>query len=684
MSTLATPGTVTTAPAGAPASAPRFLRRLLRRPVAVVCLCYLTLLVAVAIVAPIAMPWVAHQQAGNLAAVSQTPSGSHLLGTDSLGRDELERLLVGTRVTMFAVAEALLVLLALGVPLGLVAGYIGGATDRVVTWLGDLTFSMPALIVVLVVLTVFPANTLAAMVTLGALASPFLMRVVRSATLPIREELYVAAAQVAGLSRRYIISRHVLPRVVGPIIVQASLFAGGALLAQTGLAYLGLLIRPPAPSWGGMLSDGIQNIVLQPWLIWPPGVFTALTILAFGLFGDAVRDATTETWQAPPLRSRRLRRLRRAHAGEMPRCDRRPNRAPDLGGNPDSADSRLAKVGDASADTPLERKAHPGPPSILRVEHVAVSFPSSGGPVPAVQDVSFDVAAGETVGIVGESGCGKTLTALSILGLLPGGAELAGGRIIFDGQDLARFDAKGLRGLRGKEIALISQEPTISLNPAFRVGWQIAHCVRLHQGVSRRVARKRAVELLARVRLPDPEATACRYPHELSGGMAQRVAIARALAGNPKLLIADEPTTALDVTIQAEILDLLRELQQDRGMAILLVTHDWGVVADICDRAIVMYAGQVVERAELEPMFAEPLHPYTKALLASNPYNRDAALLPTIPGNVPSPGDWPQGCHFHPRCSYATVECGERAIPLEMLRGGRETRCINHEELVTG
>jgi peptide/nickel transport system permease protein len=596
----------------------------------------------VAIFAPILLPHVAQEQAGDLLKVRQGPSWDHPLGTDSLGRDVLNRLLVGTRVTMIGVAEALVVALALGVPLGLAAGYLGGWFDRVVGWLTDLTFSMPGIAIVLVVLSVFPQSMFAGMVTLGVLVAPGLGRIIRSATLPIREELYIAAARVSGLSRPYIIGRHVLPRIAGAVIVLGSLFAAAALLAQTGLAYLGLIVTVPEPSWGGMVGDGIQAIVLQPWLIWPPGIAMTLTIVAFGLLGDAVRDATAESWSAAPVRRKRRPRP----VATRPRAD-------------------------SASD------------ALLSVEDLTVAFPSPGGPVKVVEDVTFEIAAGETVGLVGESGCGKTVTAMSLLGLLPGNGEITGGRIMFDGRDLASLPEGQLRRVRGRHIGLISQEPMVSLNPAFRVGWQLALSVRMHHGLSRRAARARVIELLRRVHLPEPELVARRFPHELSGGMAQRVAIARALAGEPKLLIADEPTTALDVTVQAEILELLRELQREREMAVLLVTHDWGVVADLCDRAIVMYAGQVVEQAALTPIFREPRHPYTEALLASNPHHApESEELPTIPGGVPKPGAWPEGCHFHPRCSYATAECRERPIPLERPAAERETRCIHHEQLM--
>jgi peptide/nickel transport system permease protein len=639
---------VAAAPAGPSSwsmSSPRFIRRLLRRPVAIVCCAYLVAVIAVAIVAPIAMPWVRTENAGNLLAVNQGPSLEHLLGTDTLGRDVLDRLLVGTQVTVLGVVEALIVVLLLGVPLGLAAGYLGGGPDKVVTWLADLTFSVPGIVIIIVVLSVFPQNMLAGMVAFGVLAAPALMRVVRSATLPIREELYIQAAQVSGLSRPYILTRHILPRISGVVIVQASLLAAVALGVQTGLAFLNLLVAAPAPSWGGMVANGTSVLLLHPWLIWPPGIAIALTSLALCLLGDAVRDATTEAWSAPPGRAASKERARRV-------------RQPSTGTA-------------AGRDRPF-----------LSVEKLSIVFSSPAGTARVVDDVSFDVGEGEAVGIVGESGCGKTVTMSAILGLLPGNGRIDEGHIWFSGRDLARLSEAELRRARGREIALVSQEPMIGLDPAFRVGWQLQEAVRLHLGLPRGEARARAVQLLASVHLPGPETVARRYPHELSGGMAQRVAIARALAGEPKLLIADEPTTALDVTVQAEILELLRELQASRKMAVLIVTHDWGVVADICDRVVVMYAGQVVERSELTEMFRAPLHPYSKALLASNPHHApNTDRLPTIPGTVPQPGSWPTGCRFHPRCNYATPTCASGTIPLEEPAQGHETRCIHHGQL---
>ena len=637
-------------PTSGVAGSAHLIRRLLVRPSALSCIAYLALLVGVAIVAPLVLPGVAHQQAGDLYAIRQGPSWHHLLGTDSVGRDVLDRLLVGTQSAMIGVAEALVVTLVLGVPWGLTAGYLGGRLDQASNWVANLAFAMPALIIALVVLTVYPGSMLAAMVTIGVLSAPFLMRVVRSATLLIREEPYISAAQVSGLSRPYIIRRHVLPRIAGPIMIQAALLAGGALLAQAGFAYLGLLGQPPAPTWGGMLNDGLNSILLDPWLIWPPGVVITLTVLALGMLGDAIRDVSAETWMAPVRRSRRR---------------------PVVSG----------RAGQASTPEPAQE----GRRALLKVDGLGVGFPApSKAMVSVVEDVSFDIKVGETVGLVGESGCGKTVTAMSVIGLLPGTGQVTGGRIMFDGRDITALPERDLRRLRGSEIGLVSQEPMVSFNPVFRVGWQLTHLFRIHHGLSRRAAHQKAIELLERVRLPDPESVARRYPHELSGGMAQRAAIARALVGDPKLLIADEPTTALDVTVQAEILDLLRDLQRDRGMAVLLVTHDWGVVADLCDRAVVMYAGQIVERGNVRQIFRGSLHPYTRALLASNPHAADgASVLPTIGGAVPKPGEWPQGCHFHPRCDFATKACREQAVGLEHPADGSETRCIHYGQLLS-
>ena len=340
-----------------------------------------------------------------------------------------------------------------------------------------------------------------------------------------------------------------------------------------------------------------------------------------------------------------------------------------------------------TAVVPLETAPRALATGLLAVEALRVQFATAKGWLTVVDDVGFSVGPGETVGLVGESGCGKTVSALAIMGLLPQrGAQIASGSVQFAGEELTGLSNREMRRIRGNEISMIFQEPMTSLNPAFTVGNQIAESVRLHRDVSRRAAWQRAIEMLDLVGISDARRRVHDYPHLFSGGMRQRAMIAMALACEPKLLIADEPTTALDVTIQAQVLDLMRSLQERLGMAMLFVTHDLGVVADICDRVVVMYAGQVVEQAPVADLFARPNHPYTAALLASMPQAVAlASRLHVIPGEVPSPDRLPAGCRFHPRCEFAADRCREAAVPLTAGPvSDTLVRCVRHEELQLG
>ena len=298
---------------------------------------------------------------------------------------------------------------------------------------------------------------------------------------------------------------------------------------------------------------------------------------------------------------------------------------------------------------------------LLEIRGLRTHFDTEDGVARAVDGVSLTVDEGETLGVVGESGCGKSVTALSILRLLPEPpARFAGGEILYKGADLLKVTDREIRKVRGNEIAFIFQEPMTSLNPVFTVGNQIAETVRLHRGLNRREARAESIEALRRVGIPSPERRIDEYPHQLSGGMKQRVMIAMALSCNPSLLIADEPTTALDVTIQAQILDLLHGLRTDGGMGLILITHDLGVVAEVADRVAVMYAGKIVEKASVGDLFNHPQHPYTVGLFRSLPaLGKRRGRLQAIPGNVPSPLDFSEGCRFRERCTFATDKCGE-------------------------
>ncbi|TVS16451.1 MAG: ABC transporter ATP-binding protein [Gammaproteobacteria bacterium] len=320
---------------------------------------------------------------------------------------------------------------------------------------------------------------------------------------------------------------------------------------------------------------------------------------------------------------------------------------------------------------------------ILEVEDLGVEFLTDHGWVRVVDGVSFSVGEGETLGLVGESGSGKTVTSLSVMQLIPvPPGRISGGSIRFAGRELVGMSEPQLEDIRGDDIAMVFQESMTSLNPAFTIGEQICEVVRRHRGCSRREARDRAVEVLELVQIPDPRSRLGAFPHEFSGGMRQRAAIAMALACDPKVLIADEPTTALDVTVQAQVLDLLRSLQQRFGMAILFVTHNLGVVADLCDRVAVMYAGRIVETATVFDLFESPQHPYTEGLLQAMPQlGERGKRLAAIPGTPPMPWQMPTGCRFHPRCPYAETACTEQDIPLRALAGDRHVRCRRVEEL---
>jgi peptide/nickel transport system ATP-binding protein len=319
---------------------------------------------------------------------------------------------------------------------------------------------------------------------------------------------------------------------------------------------------------------------------------------------------------------------------------------------------------------------------LLRVEDLTVSFRSRHGRVNAVEGVSFDIEAGQTVGLVGESGSGKTVTSLAILGLVQSQGGRVTGSVNFEGRELVGMKEKELEDVRGNRVGMIFQQAIRSLDPAFTVGEQIAETVRRHRDVTRKEAWARAVEMLDRVRIPRAAERASEYPHTFSGGMCQRVMIAMALSCEPVLLIADEPTTALDVTVQSHVLDLIREIQDDTGIAVLFISHDLGVIAEMANRVVVMYAGEVVEQSSIENVFVRPRHPYTSGLLGAIPAIGQGRRLVDIPGNVPPPGLAPPGCRFHPRCPHFELgRCDEIHPPLDLV-GPTEVRCVRAEEIV--
>ncbi|WP_456284768.1 dipeptide/oligopeptide/nickel ABC transporter permease/ATP-binding protein [Microbacterium sp. JZ70] len=547
-------------------------RRLIRNPLGLASLVLLGAIVLLSVLSP----WLAPHDPNlvDLGSAFDSPNAAHWLGADSAGRDVLSRLLSGGRLTILGAGITLIVAVVVGLTSGLIAGFYGGWFDTASDLTTSLVMALPNMMILLAVRVVVGPSLWTTMAIFGVLISPSIYRLVRSGVRQVRNELYVDAARVSGLSDSRIIARHILFVVRAPIIIQSAIIAGIAIAIQSGLEFLGLGDQT-VPTWGVMLSEAFRNLYISPLLILWPGLAIALTIGSLVLFGNALRDALEDRPTAPRWR------------GATKGAKRSPE---DL----------------------------PGEDIVLSVRGLTVGYPEGSDRLKTViQDVTFDVRRGEIVGLVGESGSGKTQTAWSILGLLPRGAVVEAGSIMHDGVEMLGDGGRAQRALLGKRIAYVPQEPMSNLDPLFTIGHQLIAPMRKHLGITKAEARKRAIELLARVGIKDPERTMRAYPHEVSGGMAQRVLIAGAVSCDPDLIVADEPTTALDVTVQAEILELLRSLRNERGLSMLLVTHNFGVVADLCDAVVVMRGGEVVEHGSAEEVLLAPQHSYTQSLLAS-------------------------------------------------------------------
>ena len=569
------------------------------------------------------------------------PSGAHWLGQDEFGRDVLSRLLWGARVSLAIAGASATAACLLGTALGLAGGYLGWVVELLALRGADVVLCFPPLLLALLVVTILGpgASTLIPILTLVFL--PGFVRVVYAGALSVRSHEYVDAMRVLGSGRLRIMVRTILPNIAGPILVQFSLAAAAAVVLESGLSFRGLGVLPPAPSWGLMIAAARSTMTQAPLLLLWPCLALSLTILSMNALCDALRDATD------------------------------PHRAPD----------RLRHRWLASLAPGLlpERGA------LLDVRGLTIEIETPAGPVQPVRDVSLRVDQGETLAVVGESGSGKSLTGLAVMALLPPVARVTTGAVWMEGQDVARLGESGLRRLRGNRMAMVFQDPLSSLNPVHRIAAQIAEAIHAHRDLPANATRANATRqrveaLLHRVGIPDPARRARSFPHELSGGMRQRAMIAIGIANDPKLLIADEPTTALDVTIQAQVLDLLAGLRRDHGMGVLLITPSLPVVAEIADRVAVMYAGEIVEHGQVSDVLAHPLHPYTIALLRSVPAE-DGTLPESIPGTVPPPHDLPSGCVFAPRCRFLVAACEAGRPSLVMAHPAHGTRCIRWRDL---
>ena len=582
-------------------------KRILKNPMGLIAVVILSVLILVAIFAG----WIAPfgENAANIGKTLASPDAVNLLGTDSAGRDTFSRLVFGAQTTLLSALLCAAVAIAIGLPAGLIAGYYSGPFDSAANWVVNVLMALPGIIVLLTIRAAFGPSVWISMIAFGILISPGYFRLTRTAVQSVRNELYVDAARVSGLSDTRIITRHIFSVVRAPIIIQTAIVCGVAISIQSGLEFLGLG-DPTVATWGVMLSEGFTNVYLTPILLLWPALAIGLAVGALVLLGNAVRDALEDR-----------EKVTVSKRNDPPTVALQMQRGP------------RKKTANVEAGT----EKH-----LVKVSHLAIGYPQANGTLkPVVNDVSFTVDRGEVLGIVGESGSGKSQTAFSILGLLPQEARIISGSIQFDGEYTVApgedtVNQSRLAELRGKRISYIPQEPMSNLDPAYTVGSQLVGPMVKVLGISKAEAKKRALKLLSDVGIVDPMRTFKAYPHEVSGGMAQRVLIAGAISCEPDLIIADEPTTALDVTVQAEVLDLIRDLQKRLGVGVILVTHNFGVVADLCDRVVVMQAGRLVEGGGVRQILGTPQDPYTITLLDSMLENKTPMTMLVSQGGTKS------------------------------------------------
>jgi peptide/nickel transport system permease protein len=616
-----------------------FLRLLARNRLALaggIVLCIVVLLAVVTPLLPLQPPNVTNTADRFLPPFSE----GHLLGTDHLGRDLLSRLLHGTRLSLAVGFAAAIIAATLGTAIGIIAGYAGGRTDNVIMRGVDMLMAFPYILLALAIVAALGPGLVNALIAVAVVNVPFFARNIRGITVGIAHKEFVDAARLAGLGPVRIVTTEILPNVIPVVVIAMSTTIGWMILETAGLSFLGLGSQPPQADLGSMLGEARSALITNPHTSVVPGLMILIIVMSINLLGDGVRDALD-----PRLKSGALSRPMAATL-----VDRRE------------------PVPEAEGD------------GVLALQDLRTEFRVRDRVYRAVGGVSLSVGPGECLGIIGESGSGKSVTALSITGLVasPPGV-ITGGAVRFNGEDLIGAKYRRLRQIRGNRIAYIFQDPLATLHPLMRVGDQLVEAIQVHHSVSDREARTRALDLLRSVRIPNIESRIDSYPHEMSGGMRQRVGIAMALANDPDVIIADEPTTALDVTVQAQILSLLSDLRRERRLAIVFITHDFGVVAQLCDRVAVMYAGRIVEEGVTDRVLANPAHPYTARLIACVPeLGQGRRKLEAIPGLPPPVNDLPPGCAFAPRCHKARSECSEGEIPL-FREGDGAFRCLYPE-----
>jgi peptide/nickel transport system permease protein len=662
-------------------------------------LVFLVAVIAAAILAPVLAP---HDPLESFIPAT-APGGEHLFGTDRLGRDIFSRLLYGSQSSLLIGLGAVALAVAAGALLGSLAATSSKAVNELIMRLMDILMAFPGIALAAVLLAAFGNSVPTIIVAIAVIYTPQLARVVRANVLSQYGEDYVRAERVIGAGRFYILLKHIVRNTAAPVLVFATVMVADAIILEASLSFLGAGVQDPAPSWGNVISYG-RNLVLSGgwWATTFAGLTILLTVLALNILAEGLTDAMVN----PKLRRAPVVRDDDGAASSVAGAVAVDTEVGTSVAQPSvveehELDGVRAASGDALAeenysksslltdvraavtnpylllDRELELLAAieakrtdrlPQVPrdarTVLEVKNLSIRFPGRFGDTAIVDNVSFTVREGETMGLVGESGCGKSITSLAVMGLLPKTAQITGS-IRFDGKELldqatGHSSAKAYEGLRGEQIAMVYQDALSSLNPSMKIKEQM-------EQLTRRGGRKTPTELLEMVRL-DPVRTLASYPHELSGGQRQRVLIAMALSRSPKIVVADEPTTALDVTVQKQVVDLLNELREQLGFAMVFVSHDLALVASLAHRITVMYAGQVVESAQASELLQNPKHEYTRGLLgAVLSIEADAVRLHQIPGTVPSPRDFAPGDRFAARSLRADAD-PDRKLVLTAVR----------------
>ena len=563
--------------------------------------------------------------------------GGHILGTDHLGRDLLSRLLWGTQLSLAVGFAAAFIAAIFGSILGAIAGFYGQKTDNIIMRFIDMLMAFPYILLALAIVAALGPGLFNALIAVALVNIPFFARNIRGVTVTLANKEFIEAARLSGMSNLRILIVEIFPNLLPMIVIAMSTTVGWMILETAGLSFLGLGSQPPQADLGSMLGEARSALITNPHTSFVPGIMIFCIVIGINLFGDGVRDAL---------------------------------------------DPRLKK---GSLIRPLpqtiyeEGETQPTPSTkLLSVQNLSTQFHVNQDVYQSSNDVSFEIQEGECLGLIGESGSGKSVTALSVTSLVasPPGV-IKKGSVNYKNENLLALPYEKLRSIRGNKISYIFQDPLTTLHPLHTIGDQLLEALQAHDSkLSASEAISKSKELLKSVQIPNPDNVWDVYPHQLSGGMRQRVCIAMALINDPELIIADEPTTALDVTVQAQILNILNGLRKERKLSILFISHDFGVISQLCDRVIVMYAGSIVEEGPVKNIMQQAAHPYTSELIKCVPQlgNKEHALH-SIPGNPPSLNQLPEGCPFANRCQYKQDQCLKGSVPISS-KDNRSYKCF--------